>query len=200
MHHQQQVNAQQLQYMQYQAMQQSLQMQQQQHMLHQQMLMQQSMYHPQQQQHYAALQMHHYQQAFASQQQQQQCASAQQVPYISPLEFQAPLSSYNSAGPSPVDPLYTNTRTPVSGPEMINPTLQPISNPPDMSCWNPFGEDNFSKLTEEELLDREFDLLRAKKPVERAVSVEASGVERQQPVLSEDPFGSVPFVASAGKF
>lgn len=35
------------------------------------------------------------------------------------------------------------------------------SNPPDMSRWNPFGEDNFSKLTEEELIDREFDLLRA---------------------------------------
>lgn len=30
-----------------------------------------------------------------------------------------------------------------------------------MSGWNPFGEDNFSKLTEEELLDREFDQLRS---------------------------------------
>ena len=38
-----------------------------------------------------------------------------------------------------------------------------ISNPPDMSGWNPFGEDNFSKLTEEELIDREFDMLRASK-------------------------------------
>lgn len=38
-----------------------------------------------------------------------------------------------------------------------------FSNPPDMSGWNPFGEDNFSKLTEEELLDREFDLLRSSK-------------------------------------
>ncbi|KAF0034362.1 hypothetical protein F2P81_014428 [Scophthalmus maximus] len=38
-----------------------------------------------------------------------------------------------------------------------------VSNPPDMSRWNPFGEDNFSKLTEEELIDREFDLLRASK-------------------------------------
>lgn len=40
---------------------------------------------------------------------------------------------------------------------------QNINNPPDMSGWNPFGEDNFSKLTEEELLDREFDLLRSSK-------------------------------------
>lgn len=32
-----------------------------------------------------------------------------------------------------------------------------------MSRWNPFVEDNFSKLTEEELIDREFDMLRASK-------------------------------------
>ncbi|ETE64884.1 BMP-2-inducible protein kinase, partial [Ophiophagus hannah] len=41
---------------------------------------------------------------------------------------------------------------------------QNISSPPDMSGWNPFGEDNFSNLTEEELLDREFDLLRSSSP------------------------------------
>ncbi|XP_066511714.1 BMP-2-inducible protein kinase-like [Hoplias malabaricus] len=194
--HQQQVNAQQLQYMQYQAIQQSLQMQQQQHMLQQQMLMQQSMYHPQQQQqqHYVTL-MHQYQQAFAAQQ--QQCTAAQQVPYASPLEFQAPLGSYNPAVPSPVDTPFTNPRTAVPSSDVISPTLQP-TNPPDMSRWNPFEEDNFSKLTEEELLDREFDLLRAKKPVERVVSVEVAGAERQPPLIPEDPFGSVPFVASAG--
>ncbi|TNN36827.1 BMP-2-inducible protein kinase [Liparis tanakae] len=33
----------------------------------------------------------------------------------------------------------------------------------DMSRWNPFGEDNFSRLTEEQLINREFDLLRASK-------------------------------------
>ncbi|XP_041435787.1 BMP-2-inducible protein kinase isoform X2 [Xenopus laevis] len=42
-----------------------------------------------------------------------------------------------------------------------NVPKQNSSNPPDMSGWNPFGDDNFSKLTEEELLDREFDLLRS---------------------------------------
>lgn len=44
-------------------------------------------------------------------------------------------------------------------PQSCNSTVS--NNPPDMSRWNPFGEDNFSKLTEEELLDREFDMLRA---------------------------------------
>ncbi|XP_016423802.1 BMP-2-inducible protein kinase-like isoform X2 [Sinocyclocheilus rhinocerous] len=202
-HHQQQVTAQQLQYLQqyHQAMQQSLQMQQQ-HMLQQQMMMQQPIYQSQQQQqaHYTAL-MHQYQQAFV-QQQQQQCAPVQQVPYISPLEFQTPLGSYNPAGPSPVDTPFANIRNPVSSVDVISPPPQTVNNPPDMSGWNPFGEDNFSKLTEEELLDREFDLLRAKKPVERSRSVEASSIDRQQPVLQpslpEDPFGSVPFLANAG--
>ncbi|TSN86074.1 BMP-2-inducible protein kinase [Bagarius yarrelli] len=156
LHHQQQVSPQQLQYIQqYQALQMQ---QQQQHMLHQQMLMQQSMYQPQQ--HYAAL-IHQYQQAFAGQ---QQCVPTQLVPYVSPLEFHASLGTYNPAGPSLVDASFSNTRMQtVSTSELVSPSLQPASNPPDMSRWNPFGEDNFSKLTEEELLDREFDLLRASK-------------------------------------
>ncbi|EMP26332.1 BMP-2-inducible protein kinase [Chelonia mydas] len=53
---------------------------------------------------------------------------------------------------------------------------QNISNPPDMSGWNPFGEDNFSKLTEEELLDREFDLLRSSSPG-KAIDNSASSQE-----------------------
>lgn len=211
--HQQQIAAQQLQYMQqyHQAMQQSLQMQQHQHMLQQQqqqmMMQQQPIYQSQQQQqqaHYTAL-MQQYQQAFV--QQQQQCAPVHQVPYISPLEFQTSVGSYNPAGPSPVETPFTNiscSRNPVSAVDVMSPPPQTVSNPPDMSSWNPFGEDNFSKLTEEELLNREFDLLRAKKPVERSVSMEASSVDRQQPVLQpslpEDPFGSVPFLANAGKF
>ncbi len=47
--------------------------------------------------------------------------------------------------------------------DVMSPPPQTVNSPPDMSGWNPFGEDNFSKLTEEELLDREFDLLRASK-------------------------------------
>ncbi|XP_030622191.1 BMP-2-inducible protein kinase [Chanos chanos] len=209
--HQQQQHVQQLQYLQYQqAMQQTLQMQQQQqqqqHMLHPHMLMQ-TVY--PQQAHYAAM-MQQYQQAFVQQQQQQQqCGPAQQLPYVtSPVEFHTPLGSYNPAvpghaGPSPVDPPYTNpSRNTVSSAEVLSPPPQNVSNPPDMSGWNPFGEDNFSKLTEEELLDREFDLLRANKPAERATSADV-GADRQQPALQsppEDPFGSAPFLANAGKF
>lgn len=106
-----------------------------------------------------------------------------------------------------MDPSYANpSRNPLLASDGITPPSQScnstVSNPPDMSGWNPFGEDNFSKLTEEELIDREFDMLRAKKPVERTASVET---DRPQPAASaakplppEDLFGSVPFVASAG--
>uniref|UniRef100_A0A8C7IXQ2 non-specific serine/threonine protein kinase n=1 Tax=Oncorhynchus kisutch TaxID=8019 RepID=A0A8C7IXQ2_ONCKI len=83
--------------------------------------------------------------------------------------------------------------------------VTPQSHPPDMSRWNPFGEDNFSKLTEEELLDREFDLLRASKPVERTTSMEAdrplqpiTSAATAKPLLPEYLFGSAPFLASAG--
>ncbi|KAG2466462.1 BMP2K kinase, partial [Polypterus senegalus] len=55
----------------------------------------------------------------------------------------------------------TKARTGLIDTDIIGVPLQSVSNPPDMSGWNPFGEDNFSKLTEDELLDREFDLLRA---------------------------------------
>ncbi|XP_061672613.1 BMP-2-inducible protein kinase isoform X2 [Syngnathoides biaculeatus] len=177
---QQHINAQQLQYLQYQqAVQQSIQLQQQQALLQQQqqmMMQQQPMYqqrvaHTTQanqaaQAQYAAM-LQQYQQAFVQQQQQQQ-----QPAYMSsPVEFQVPLGSYNvttpTAGtahlgaPSPAETSFSNPRTPMLASDSITPPSQSISHPPDMSRWNPFGEDNFSKLTEEELIDREFDMLRA---------------------------------------
>ncbi|XP_062308041.1 BMP-2-inducible protein kinase [Osmerus eperlanus] len=187
-----QANAQQFQYLQYQ---QALQ----QHM------MMQPLYQHQAQAHYTAM-MHQYQQAFV----QQQLHSPQPLPYLaSPLDLQLPLGSCSPAGAGPVhlsgsppvDPPYTNNRapsmvTPPQAPEVVTPLVTPptqgaVSIPPDMSRWNPFGEDNFSRLTEEELLDREFDLLRASKPVDRAPA--------PPPLVPEDLFGSVPFLAGAGK-
>nr|XP_046204140.1 BMP-2-inducible protein kinase-like isoform X2 [Oncorhynchus gorbuscha] len=200
------VHPQQLQYLQYQqALQQSIQLQQllqQQQQQQQQALLQQPMMmqptNQQQQTHYAAM-MHQYQRAFAQQQHQHQHPTQQ--PY--PLEL--PPGSYNPAGPvpgtmSPVVPPSTNTRSPLVDFKVTTPPPQslvtPQSHPPDMSRWNPFGEDNFSKLTEEELLDREFDLLRASKPLERTSSQEAD--RPLQPITPEDLFGSSPFLSSAG--
>ncbi|XP_008415987.1 BMP-2-inducible protein kinase isoform X2 [Poecilia reticulata] len=217
---------QQLQYLQYQqAVQQSLQLQHQQALLLQQQQQQQMMMQPMYQQQvaqaqYAAM-LHQYQQAFVQQQQQhhhhhhhqQQHHPAQQpLPYLSsPLEFQIPLGSYSAAtptagpiaGPSPVETTYTNPRNPLLATDGITPTSQSssssssFSHPPDMSGWNPFGEDNFSKLTEEELIDREFDMLRAKKPEERTVGVETDPAPAAA-LPPEDLFGSVPFVSNAG--
>ncbi|XP_034451296.1 BMP-2-inducible protein kinase isoform X2 [Hippoglossus hippoglossus] len=189
--------------------QQQQQQQQQQHQQHHHHQQQQQQHHlHQQQQHH----LHHLQQ-------QQQHPPQQPLPYMpSPLEFQIPLGSYNtttpSAGPaagsgpmggiSPVDPSYTNpSRNPLLASDGVTPPPQSgnsaVSYPPDMSGWNPFGEDNFSRLTEEELIDREFDLLRANNPVERTASVETDRpAAATKPLLPEDLFGSVPFVASAG--
>ncbi|XP_042187192.1 BMP-2-inducible protein kinase-like isoform X1 [Oncorhynchus tshawytscha] len=174
------------------------------------------------------LQLH--QQQLHQQQQQHQQHSTQQPTVTSPLEFQHPLGSFNPAGsgvspgvvaigagagnvtPSPVEALYTS-RNPLVDLKVTTPPSRtqpqslatPQSHPPDMSRWNPFGEDNFSKLTEEELLDREFDLLRASKPVERTTSMEAdrplqpiTSAATAKPLLPEYLFGSAPFLASAG--
>ncbi|XP_028434446.1 BMP-2-inducible protein kinase isoform X2 [Perca flavescens] len=167
----------------------------------------------QQQQQQQQQQHHHHQH---NQPQQQQHPAQQPPPYMSsPLEFQIPLGSYNATtpsagagqmgGPSPVDPSYTNPRNPLLASDGITPPSQScsstVTNPPDMSRWNPFGEDNFSKLTEEELINREFDMLRANKPLERTASVETDRLQPAtlaKPLPPEDLFGSVPFVASAG--
>ncbi|XP_070295353.1 LOW QUALITY PROTEIN: BMP-2-inducible protein kinase-like [Salvelinus sp. IW2-2015] len=198
-----------------QALQQSVQQQQ----LQQQALLQQPMtmqpMNQQQQAHYTAM-MHQYQQAFGQHQ------HPTQQPYVTcPLEYQLPPGSYNPAGPgpvtgtmSPVEPPSTNTsRSPLVDFKVTTPPPQtlvtprslvtPQSHPPDMSRWNPFGEDNFSKLTEEEVLDREFDLLRTGKPLERTSSQEVDRplqpiTPAAKPLLPEDLFGSSPFLSSAG--
>ncbi|XP_035247380.1 BMP-2-inducible protein kinase-like [Anguilla anguilla] len=176
-------------------------LQQYQQALQQHALQQQSQPAYQQQAQYAAL-MQQYQQAFANQQQQQH----QQGPYLtSPLEFQGSPGCISPAGTGPLgqptaEPSFTKPRNNVPDADVVIPPPQNFSSPPDMLHWNPFREDMFPKLTEEELLDREFDLLRAKKPVERATSVD-SAVDRLQSYqkpLSEDLFGSIPFLSTAG--
>uniref|UniRef100_A0A3B5PR80 non-specific serine/threonine protein kinase n=1 Tax=Xiphophorus maculatus TaxID=8083 RepID=A0A3B5PR80_XIPMA len=140
------------------------------------------------------------QQQQAVQQQQQQQANAQQLQYLQVSDcHQSPdqtllwfmFSSLRSRNPL----LATDGITPTS---QSSSSSSSVSHPPDMSGWNPFGEDNFSKLTEEELIDREFDMLRAKKPEERTVGVETDPMPPAA-LPPEDLFGSVPFVANAGK-
>ncbi|XP_023559069.1 BMP-2-inducible protein kinase isoform X2 [Octodon degus] len=154
-------------------------MQQYQHAVQQQQLLQQqflmhSVYRPQPPTSQCPTVMQQYQQAFLQQQQmlaQHQQSRQQASPeYLtSPQEFSPALVSYTSSLPAQIgtviDSSYSASRSMSEKDKVANFTNQKnISNPPDMSGWNPFGEDNFSKLTEEELLDREFDLLRSSSP------------------------------------
>ncbi|XP_027758002.1 BMP-2-inducible protein kinase [Empidonax traillii] len=149
-----------------------------------------------------------YQQALLQQQMlaQQRSQQAQSPEYItSPQDFAPALISYPGSLPvhpgTLADPPYPTSRSGIPDAEAIaSYPKQSISNPPDMSGWNPFGEDNFSKLTEEELLDREFDLLRSNRLVDRRASSDKNVEPHSAPQKSppEDPFGSVPFIAHQG--
>ncbi|KAM4781693.1 BMP-2-inducible protein kinase isoform 2-T2 [Cyanocitta cristata] len=141
--------------------------------VHQQMVQQQlllqSVYQQQPAQSQYPAMVQQYQQALLQQQMlaQQRAQQVQSPEYItSPQDFAPALISYPRSLPvhsgTVADLPYPTNRSGIPDAEAIaSYPKQNISNPPDMSGWNPFGEDNFSKLTEEELLDREFDLLRS---------------------------------------
>ncbi|XP_039921230.1 BMP-2-inducible protein kinase isoform X2 [Hirundo rustica] len=144
--------------------------------VHQQMVQQQLLLQSVYQQQPAQLQypamVQQYQQTLLQQQMlaQQRAQQVQSPEYItSPQDLAPALISYPRSlpvhGGTVADPPYPTNRSGIPDAEAVaNYPKQNISNPPDMSGWNPFGEDNFSKLTEEELLDREFDLLRSSSP------------------------------------
>ncbi|XP_075462729.1 BMP-2-inducible protein kinase isoform X2 [Ascaphus truei] len=207
LHHQQQHQQQMLQEAYMQQYQQAYQQQ----MLQQQFLMH-SLYqlqHPPPQ--YPTM-VHQYQQAYMQQQQQQQQALVQQqqqqqthpTQYLTSPEFTPALVSYAASLPEHVRGVMNsrsaNRSAGMPDSESISNFPKQNSNPPDMSSWNPFGDDNFSKLTEEELLDREFDLLRSSRIEERRSSTDASiePLSAPQNQISEDAFGSVPFISGSG--
>ncbi|XP_004681247.1 PREDICTED: BMP-2-inducible protein kinase [Condylura cristata] len=188
-------------------------MQQYQHAMQQQQILQQQfslhlVHQPQPSASQYSTMMQQYQQAFLQQQmlaqhqQSQQQVSPEYLP--SPQEFSPALASYTSSHQAHVgtviDSSYSANRSVADKETIVNIASQKnISNPPDMSGWNPFGEDNFSKLTEEELLDREFDLLRSNRLEENASSdkkVDPLSASHNHP--PEDPFGSVPFISHSG--
>ncbi|KAM6261710.1 BMP-2-inducible protein kinase isoform 2-T2 [Porphyrio hochstetteri] len=155
-----------------------------QQMVQQQLLMQ-SVYQQQPSQYPAMVQQ--YQQALLQQQMlaQQRAQQAQSPEFISsPQDFSPALISYPGSlavhAGTVVDSAYPASRSGIPDAEAIaGYPKQSINNPPDMSGWNPFGEDNFSKLTEEELLDREFDLLRSSSPgnqADNSASSQGNGV------------------------
>ncbi|CAI5783419.1 AP2-associated protein kinase 1 isoform X11 [Podarcis lilfordi] len=72
---------------------------------------------------------------------------------------------------------------------------QNVYNPPDVSTWNPFDDDNFSKLTAEELLNKDFAKLSDGKLPEKLGSSAENLIPGFQPAPSTtqaDAFGSSP--------
>ncbi|XP_074838149.1 AP2-associated protein kinase 1 isoform X11 [Carettochelys insculpta] len=79
---------------------------------------------------------------------------------------------------------------------------QNVYNPPDVSAWNPFDDDNFSKLTAEELLNKDFAKLSDGKPPEKLSSSTENLIGGFQTAPSTtqaaDAFGSSSFTAGSG--
>ncbi|KAM5172800.1 AP2-associated protein kinase 1 [Mantella aurantiaca] len=81
------------------------------------------------------------------------------------------------------------TTTPSGSPRT---SQQNVHNPPESSGWNPFDDDNFSKLTAEELLNKDFAKLGESKPSEQLSSSAEdllSGFPAPPAVSQADTFG-----------
>ncbi|KAM9516454.1 AP2-associated protein kinase 1 isoform 4-T4 [Guaruba guarouba] len=75
---------------------------------------------------------------------------------------------------------------------------QNVYNPPDVSTWNPFDDDNFSKLTAEELLNKDFAKLGDGKAPDKMGSSTENLIPGFQPPSSAaqpDAFGGSSFTA-----
>ncbi|NXD16330.1 AAK1 kinase, partial [Nothocercus nigrocapillus] len=79
---------------------------------------------------------------------------------------------------------------------------QNVYNPPDVSTWNPFDDDNFSKLTAEELLNKDFAKLGDGKAPEKMGSSTENLIPGFQPASATpqaDAFGGSSFTAGSAE-
>ncbi|XP_009997650.1 PREDICTED: AP2-associated protein kinase 1 [Chaetura pelagica] len=79
---------------------------------------------------------------------------------------------------------------------------QNVYNPPDVSTWNPFDDDNFSKLTAEELLNKDFAKLGdGKAPEKMGSSTEnlIPGFQLASSSAQPDAFGGSSFTAGSAE-
>ncbi|NWI15977.1 AAK1 kinase, partial [Crypturellus soui] len=79
---------------------------------------------------------------------------------------------------------------------------QNVYNPPDVSTWNPFDDDNFSKLTAEELLNKDFAKLGDGKAPEKMGSSTENLIPGFQPASAApqaDAFGGSSFTAGSAE-
>uniref|UniRef100_A0A8B9QDB8 BMP-2-inducible protein kinase C-terminal domain-containing protein n=1 Tax=Apteryx owenii TaxID=8824 RepID=A0A8B9QDB8_APTOW len=79
---------------------------------------------------------------------------------------------------------------------------QNVYNPPDVSTWNPFDDDNFSKLTAEELLNKDFAKLGDGKAPEKMGGSTENLIPGFQPASAApqaDAFGGSSFTAGSAE-
>ncbi|XP_067876812.1 AP2-associated protein kinase 1-like isoform X2 [Heterodontus francisci] len=123
------------------------------------------------------------------------------VPFSRVLGVPASHSSQQLAAAAAEANLYKSKSASTSPAGSPRASHQNIYNPPDISVWNPFGDDNFSKLTVEELLDKEFTELRNDKTEELKKIPTENVVPTFHPSMTPpqtDVFGASPFASGAG--
>lgn len=123
------------------------------------------------------------------------------VPFSSVFGVPASHSSQQLAAAAAEANLYKSKSASTSPAGSPRTSQQNIYNPPDISTWNPFGDDNFSKLTAEELLDKEFAELRkdkAAEPKKVPPGNVAPGFHSGLAMPQTDMFGASPFASGAG--
>uniref|UniRef100_A0A8B9L845 AP2 associated kinase 1b n=1 Tax=Astyanax mexicanus TaxID=7994 RepID=A0A8B9L845_ASTMX len=77
------------------------------------------------------------------------------TPSNSPQSSQQSVYEPGQQGGAVAPPAAPSTPAAPAAPQPA-PTAVSVSSPPDQPSWNPFGDDNFSKLTAEELLNKDF--------------------------------------------
>uniref|UniRef100_A0A4W3HBQ8 non-specific serine/threonine protein kinase n=1 Tax=Callorhinchus milii TaxID=7868 RepID=A0A4W3HBQ8_CALMI len=91
------------------------------------------------------------------------------------------------------------TTTPSGSPRT---SQQNVYNPPDVSTWNPFADDNFAILTAEELLNKDFEKLNNGKSPEKPNANPEHLIPGLSPAPIQSPgdaFGTVHFATRAGQ-
>ncbi|XP_058869605.1 AP2-associated protein kinase 1-like isoform X7 [Acipenser ruthenus] len=113
---------------------------------------------------------------------------------------EAGLNKSKSASTTPSGSPHSSQQSVYQPPPAADPPSA-VSTPPESLSWNPFGNDNFSKLTAEELLNKDFGKLSDSKAAERLSTSTENLIPGLQPAPTPpaNNFGAKPFPPGAGK-
>ncbi|XP_058869607.1 AP2-associated protein kinase 1-like isoform X8 [Acipenser ruthenus] len=113
---------------------------------------------------------------------------------------EAGLNKSKSASTTPSGSPHSSQQSVYQPPPAADPPSA-VSTPPESLSWNPFGNDNFSKLTAEELLNKDFGKLSDSKAAERLSTSTENLIPGLQPAPTPpaNNFGAKPFPPGAGE-